>query len=77
MQGVRWIKSGLRNWTHMPAGRRTACGYRHTAQCRPPRGARRGVKQLIAAAVRVDRRRAAAERTILEVSLEKKAVGKV
>ena len=48
MQGVRWVSSGLGRSTNMPADCRTACGYRHTAQCRPPRGARRGVKLLTA-----------------------------
>ena len=48
MQGVRWVSGGLERSTDMPADCRTACGYRHNAQCRPPRGTRRGVKLLTA-----------------------------
>ena len=75
MQGVRWVGTDLRNRKHMPEGCRTACGYRHTAQCRPPRGARRGVKLLIAVAVRAVRRHAPIIRDKPAIGLERAVVG--
>ena len=77
MQGVRWVSRDLRKWNRMPAGSRTACGYRHTAQCRPPRGARRGGKLLTAVILKVATRRAAVKMTALEIRIERKVVDEV